>query len=145
MDIISLVTIHTALDSEICCLQGKDYEEVEALLPGDIGAVAKVDDIEFDCVLHDSHDEDHIHLKPLNFPKPMAGLALETKRRGDKQRLFDILEKLALEDPTFAIERRPSINETVIRGLGEMHLKTKLEKMSGLYKMEVDTKPPLIP
>jgi elongation factor G len=46
-------------------LQGKDYVEVPALVPGDIGAVAKVDEIEFDCVLHDSHDEDHIHLKPL--------------------------------------------------------------------------------
>ncbi len=131
--------------AHLYCLQGKEYEEVDALLPGDIGAVAKVDDIEFDCVLHDSHDEDHIHLKPLNFPKPMAGLALETKRRGDEQRLFDILEKLALEDPTFAIERRPSTNETVIRGLGEIHLKAKLEKMAGQYKLEVDTKPPLIP
>ena len=131
--------------AHLYCLQGKDYEEVDALLPGDIGAIAKVDDIEFDCVLHDSHDEDHIHLKPLNFPKPMAGLAVETKRRGDEQRLFDILDKLALEDPTFAIERRSSTNETVIRGLGEIHLKAKLEKMASLYKLEVDTKPPLIP
>ena len=131
--------------AHLYCLQGKEYEEVDALLPGDIGAVAKVDDIDFDCVLHDSHDEDHIHLKPLNFPKPMAGLAVETKRRGDEQRLFDILDKLALEDPTFAIERRSSTNETVIRGLGEIHLKAKLEKMASLYKLEVDTKPPLIP
>ena len=131
--------------AHLYCLHGKDYEEVDALLPGDIGAVTKVEDLEFDCVLHDSHDEDHIYLKPLNFPKPMAGLALETKRRGDEQRLFDILGKLALEDPTFAIERRPSTNETVIRGLGEIHLKAKLEKMASQYKLEVDTKPPLIP
>jgi elongation factor G len=131
--------------AHLYCLQGKEYEEVNALLPGDIGAVAKIDDIEFDCVLHDSHDEDHIHLKPLNFPKPMAGLAVETKRRGDEQRLFDILDKLAVEDLTFAIERRPSTNETVIRGLGEIHLKAKLEKMAAQYKLEVNTKPPLIP
>ncbi|MGR9000245.1 MAG: elongation factor G, partial [Gammaproteobacteria bacterium] len=131
--------------AHLYCLQGKEYEEVDALLPGDIGAVAKIDDIEFDCVLHDSHDEDHIHLNPLNFPKPMAGLAVETKRRGDEQRLFDILDKLAVEDPTFAIERRPSSNETVIRGLGEIHLKAKLEKMAAQYKLEVNTKPPLIP
>ncbi|OYV17112.1 MAG: elongation factor G, partial [Methylococcaceae bacterium NSM2-1] len=71
--------------------------------------------------------------------------AVETKRRGDEQRLFDILDKLALEDPTFAIERRSSTNETVIRGLGEIHLKAKLEKMASLYKLEIDTKPPLIP
>lgn len=126
-------------------LQGKDYQEVDELVPGDIGAVAKVDDISFDAVLHDSHDEDHIHLKPLNFPKPMSGLAVETKRRGDEQRLFDILEKLAIEDPTFKIERRPSTNETVIRGLGDSHLKAKIDKMAEQYKLEIDTKPPLIP
>ena len=126
------------------CLQGKDYVEVDALLPGDIGAIVKVEDIEFDSVLHDSHDEDHIHLKPLNFPKPMAGLSVETKRRGDEQRLFDLLEKLAIEDPTFKIERRPSTNETIIRGLGETHLKSKLEKLSGQYKLDVTTKLPLI-
>ena len=126
-------------------LQGKDSVEVEQLLPGDIGAIAKVDEIEFDSVLHDSHDEDHIHLVPLEFPKPMAGLAVETKKKGDEQRLFDILGKLSLEDPTFVVERHPTSNETVIRGLGEIHLKAKLAKMAGQYKLEVDTKPPRIP
>ena len=57
-------------------LQGKETVEVDLLLPGDIGAVAKIDEIEFDSVLHDSHDEDHIHLRALEFPRPMAGLAV---------------------------------------------------------------------
>ncbi|MBL8478040.1 MAG: elongation factor G [Sterolibacteriaceae bacterium] len=126
-------------------LQGKDYIEVDELMPGDIGAVAKVEEIEFDAVLHDSHDEDHIHLKPLDFPKPMQGLAVETKKKGDEQRLFDILRKLELEDPCFAVERHPTTHETVIRGLGEMHLRYKLEKMATQFKLELDTKPPLIP
>ncbi len=126
-------------------LQGKDSIEVDELLPGDIGAIAKVDDIDFDCVLHDSHDEDHIHLVPLEFPKPMAGLAVETKKKGDEQRLFDILGKLAMEDPTFVVERHPTSNETVVRGLGEIHLKAKLARMAGQYKLDVDTKPPRIP
>ncbi|WP_306603205.1 elongation factor G [Azonexus sp.] len=126
-------------------LQGKESVEVDTLLPGDIGAIAKVEEIDFDCVLHDSHDEDHIHLVPLVFPRPMAGLAVETKKKGDEQRLFEILGKLAVEDPTFIVERHPSSNETVIRGLGEIHLKAKLAKMSSQYKLEVDTKPPRIP
>jgi elongation factor G len=125
-------------------LQGKDTQEVDALLPGDIGAIAKFDELEFDSVLHDSHDEDHIHLRPLQFPAPMAGLAVETKKKGDEQRLFDILGKLAMEDPTFVVERHPSSNETVIRGLGEIHLKSKLEKMASQYKLEVDIRPPRI-
>jgi elongation factor G len=126
-------------------LQGKESLEVEYLLPGDIGALAKVDEIDFDAVLHDSHDEDHIHLAPLGFPTPMAGLAVETRKKGDEQRLFDILNKLAVEDPTFVVERHPTSNETVIRGLGEIHLKAKLEKMASQYKLEVDTRPPRIP
>ena len=125
-------------------LQGKDYVEVEALVPGDIGAVAKVDEIEFDCVLHDSHAEDHIHLKPLEFPEPMQGLAVETKRKADEQRLFDVLHKLEIEDPCFKVERHPTTNETVIRGLGEMHLRAKLSRMEQQFKIELDTKPPQI-
>jgi elongation factor G len=126
-------------------LQGKEYVEVDELLPGDLGAIAKVEEIEFDAVLHDSHDEDHIHLKPLEFPQPMQGLAVETRKKGDEQRLFEILRKLEMEDPCFRVERHPTTHETVIQGLGEMHLRYKLEKMATQYKMELDTKPPRIP
>ena len=126
-------------------LQGKDYVEVDELLPGDLGAIAKVEEIEFDAVLHDSHDEDHIHLKPLEFPKPMQGLAVETQKKGDEQRLFDILRKLEMEDPCFRMERHPTTHETVIFGLGEMHLRYKQEKMATQYKLELTTKPPQIP
>lgn len=125
-------------------LQGKDYVEVDALYPGDIGAVAKVDEIEFDCVLHDSHDEDKIHLKPLTLPQPMQGLAVQTRRKGDEQRLFEILHKLELEDPCFQVERHPGTNETIIRGLGEMHLRAKLLRMAQQFKLELDTRQPQI-
>ncbi|MCX7169724.1 MAG: elongation factor G, partial [Proteobacteria bacterium] len=131
--------------SHLYKLQGKDSVEVDELLPGDLGAIAKVEEIEFDAVLHDSHEEDNIHLKPLEFPQPMQGLAVETKKKGDEQRLFDILHKLELEDPCFVVERHPTSNETVIRGLGEMHLRSKLEKMASQFKLEVSTAPPRIP
>ena len=130
--------------SHLYRLQGKEHIEVADLVPGDIGAVAKVEEIEFDCVLHDSHDEDHIHLKPLFFPQPMHGLAVQTRRKGDEQRLFDILHKLELEDPCFKVERHPGTNETVIRGLGDMHLRAKLSRMLQQYKLELDTSVPQI-
>ncbi len=125
-------------------LLGKEYIEVDRLVPGDIGAISKVEEIEFDCVLHDSHDEDHIHLKPLEFPQPMQGLAVETKKKSDEQRLFDVLHKLEIEDPCFKVERHATTNETVIRGLGEMHLRAKLARMAQQYKVELATKPPQI-
>jgi len=125
-------------------LLGKEYIEVEALVPGDIGAIAKIEEIEFNCVLHDSHEEDHIHLIPLEFPQPMQGLAVETKKKADEQRLFDVLHKLEIEDPCFKVERHPTTNETVIRGLGEMHLRAKLSRMAQQYKIELETKAPQI-
>ena len=126
-------------------LQGKEFQEVSQLLPGDIGAVAKVDEIVFDAVLHDSHDEDRIHLLPLDFPQPMYGLAVEPKRRGDEQRIFEVLHKLEMEDPCFVVVRHPVTHETVINGLGELHMRSLLERMSKQYNLEITTKPPKIP
>jgi elongation factor G len=126
-------------------LQGKDYVEVDSLVPGDIGAVSKIEEIEFNAVLHDSHDEDHIRLRSLEFPTPMHAVALETKKKGDEQRLFEVLHKLEVEDPCLWIERHPTTHETVMRGLGDLHVRTKLEKMAQQYKLDVSVKPPKIP
>ena len=124
-------------------LQGKEHIETDACVPGDIAAVTKVDEIELDAVLHDSHDEDHIHLKPMHYPVPMHALALELKRRGDEQRLSEVLHKLAAEDPCFRVDH--SGNETVISGLGDLHMRYILDKMQKQYHVEVTTKPPRIP
>jgi elongation factor G len=125
-------------------LMGKDLIETDALVPGDIGAVAKVEDIHFDAVLHDSHDEDHIHLAPLEFPTPMHSLAIEPKRRGDEQRISEALHKIAAEDPTFHVAHNAS-NQTVISGLGDLHMRYILDKMTVQYHAEVTTRPPRIP
>ena len=125
-------------------VKGKDLVEAPEGIPGDICAVAKVDEIQFDSVLHDSHDEDHIHLRPLEFPDPIFGLAIEPTKRGDEQRLWDVLEKLSAEDPCVEVERVKSTNETVVKGLGELHLRTVLERMASQYKLEVKTHPPRI-
>ncbi|MCG8325257.1 MAG: elongation factor G [Thiotrichales bacterium] len=125
-------------------LQGKDTKETKTGIPGDICAVAKVDEIEFDSVLHDSHEEDHIHLRSLDFPAPMYGLAIEAKSRGDEQKISDALKKLEAEDPSFKVEHNTGTNETVIRGLGEYHLRMILEKLKDVYNVEVETRPPKI-
>jgi elongation factor G len=125
-------------------LQGKDHVEVLSAGPGDICAVAKVDEMSFDSVLHDAAEDDHIHLKPLDFPIPVHGIALEPKRRGDEQRLWDILQKLVDEDPCLRVEHVAATNETVVYGLGELHLRTLLERLTDLHRCEVTTRPPKI-
>ncbi|MGB8716684.1 MAG: elongation factor G [Rhodanobacteraceae bacterium] len=125
-------------------LLGKDHEEIDAAIPGDIAAVAKVDDIHFDAVLHDSHDEDNIHLAPLPFPQPMLGLAVTPTHKGQEQKLAQALARLSEEDPCFHIEHHKELNETVVYGLGDLHLKIMLERMRQRYGVEVDTAPPRI-
>jgi elongation factor G len=125
-------------------LQGKEHVEVRQAVPGDIAAVAKVDEIHFDAVLHDAAEDDHIHLKPLPFPVPVHGLAISPKRHGDEQRMWEILSKLVDEDPCLKVEHVAVTNETVVYGLGELHLRVLLERLREVYKFEVDTRPPRI-
>ncbi|MEP7299303.1 MAG: elongation factor G [Burkholderiales bacterium] len=125
-------------------LQGKEHVEVVKGVPGDICAVAKVDEMHFDAVLHDAAEDDHLHLLPLPFPVPVHGVAIEPKRRGDEQRMWEILQKLVDEDPCLKVEHVGVTNETVVYGLGDLHLRTLLERMADVYKCEVNTRPPRI-
>ena len=125
-------------------MQGKTHTEVDAAIPGDIVALAKVEEVRRDAVLHDSHDEDEIHLKPITLPEPMQGIAVTAKKRGDEGKIADALHKLAEEDPSFRVTRDATTHETVIHGIGELHLRVILEKLRDRHHVEVDTKPPKI-
>jgi elongation factor G len=106
--------------------------------------VPKIDEMHFDAVLHDAAEDDHIHLKPLDFPVPVHGLAIVPKRHGDEQRMWEILGKLIDEDPCLKVEHVASTNETILYGLGELHLRVLLERLREVYKFEVVTSPPRI-
>jgi elongation factor G len=125
-------------------LQGKDLVEVAQAHPGDLCAVAKVDEIHFDAVLHDAAEDDHIHLKPLPFPTPVHGLAIRPRRHGDEQRMWEILGKLVAEDPCLKLEHVAVTNQTVVYGLGELHLRVLLERLRDIHRFEVETEPPRI-
>ena len=125
-------------------LQGKEHVDIVQAGPGDICAIAKVDEIGYDAVLHDAAEDGDIHLAPLDFPQPIYALAIEPERRGNEQRLWEILQKLAFEDPCLRIEHPAGTNETVVRGLGELHLRHMLERLTEQYKLAVVTRPPKI-
>jgi len=125
-------------------VHGSEHTEVDIGLPGDICALAKIDEIRYDVILHENHDEDHYYFKPIDFPQPMFGLAIEPKTRGQEQKLASTLDKTAEEDPCFRIEHNQELNETVIRGLGEMHLRILLERFQQRYGLDVETRPPRI-
>jgi elongation factor G len=125
-------------------LQGKEHAEVDTIVAGDIGAVAKIDEIDYDAVMHTGEVSEDLHLLPVPLPKPMFGLAIEGTSKGAETKMGDALRKMAAEDPTFEVERVQTTGETVIRGLGEQHLRMKLRMLKDRYGVEVDTKPPKI-
>lgn len=125
-------------------VQGKDHKEVDSAIPGDIVAVAKVEEVHFSTLLHESEDDAGLKMVPVKYPEPMSGLAITPKKRGDEQKIGDALSKLQEEDPTFKVTRDSTTHETVIHGLGELHLRVILEKLKNRDNVEVDTKPPKI-
>jgi elongation factor G len=124
-------------------LQGKDHREADAIIAGDIGAVAKIDEIHANDVLHDDHALDSVHLKPMGYPVPMYSLAITPKARGDEQKISGALTKVAEEDPTFKWGHDRQTHEVVISGVGELHLRLILERLAN-RGLHVDTKPPKI-
>ena len=124
--------------------QGKEHVELASAGPGAICAIGKVDELQFDAVLHDAAEDDSIRLKPMAFPVPVHGVAITPKRRGDEQRLWEVVGKLVAEDPCLRLERAAGTHETIVRGLGELHLRVLLERLRDVHKFEVDTHPPRI-
>lgn len=126
-------------------VQGKTQTEIDTGIPGDICAVGRVDELHRDAVLHDSHDEDHFHLAPPRYPQAVFGLALRAEKHGDEQKLSEALHRLLDEDPCLSVEHDMQAKETVIRGLGEVHLKSVLETLKTRWNLSLSTKPPAIP
>ena len=125
-------------------IQGKQLLPVDACGPGDICAVTKVDDLNFDSVLHDAPEDDHIHMQPLDFPHAVFGLAVRPKKQSDTDKLAEVLHRLVAEDPGLHVEHDPTTHEAVIRGLGETHLARVLEKMREQFRLDLETHPPTI-
>jgi len=131
--------------SKILAFRGLKRTGIEEAFAGDIVAIAKVDEIQFDHILHDSAADAHVHARPMDLPTSVFGLAVQPRKRGDEQKVSDVLHKISAEDPCFRLEHNAQANETVMRGLGEMHLRAILEKMSSQYKLELETRLPSIP
>jgi elongation factor G len=130
--------------AHLYAMQGKELRELPAAVAGDFCAVAKIDAIHFGDVLHSSHDEDGLELRAPELPSPMHRVAIDVKQRGHEKKLSEALHKLAVEDPSLKIEFDPEVNETVLRGLGELHVRLVVERMQSDFGLEVATRPPKI-
>jgi elongation factor G len=123
---------------------GKQFIETDCAVAGDICALNKLESLRLNAILHNSHEEDHVRLEPLRLPVPMVGVALEPKTRGDEPKLAAALDKLTAEDPCLVLERNADLRETVLRGLGEVHLRVALSRIRDRHHVALDTRPPSV-
>ncbi|GIW74651.1 MAG: elongation factor G [Phycisphaerales bacterium] len=124
-------------------LQGKDHVDVPAAGPGDIVAVSKVEEAAYNVVVH-AHANEHLRLRPLPLPRPMYGLAITLPNHKDEAKFAPAIAKLQAEDPCLVMERVAATRETVLRGLGEMHLRVLIERLKSQFGIELQTHPPKI-
>jgi elongation factor G len=123
--------------------QGKTTKTVPDALPGDIIAVAKIEDLHIgDSV---SNHTGAPKLPMPTFPTPMYGLAIEPKNRGDETKISGSLHKIADEDPTFKVTRDSQTKEMVITGMSQLHLDAVQKRLKSRYDLEVITHEPKIP
>jgi len=121
---------------------GKDLNEVSELSAGMIGALTKQEGVVTgDTLTAKGHD---VVLAPLRLPSPVMALALRPKTRADEDRLSSALHKLMDEDPTLAVVRNAETHETVLWGMGHVHLELAVQKLKNRYGVEVATARPKV-
>ncbi|MEJ2088641.1 MAG: elongation factor G [Gammaproteobacteria bacterium] len=128
--------------SHLLKLNGKTQVEVDQAIPGDICAIPRADELHIDAVLHDSPAEEDFHIKSVSLPEPVFGLSINTQSDSDAQKVADALHTVEAEDPSIRVEHIATLNETVLRGTSEVHLKDVIEEIEGVYNVQIDTAAP---
>ncbi len=125
--------------SQLFEVQASETHPVDSASPGDIVAVAKVEE------LHTGDTLGELAMPKIPFPTPMVGLAVTPKSRGDEAKLSGSLHKIVEEDPTFRLDRDSQTKELVMTGMSELHLQIIQERLKRRDKVEVVTKEPKVP
>jgi elongation factor G len=127
----------------ISLVHGKNYTNIDKILAGDFGAVIKLAETGTSDTLCDENNK--IILPPIDFPKPVISMAITPKTQGDDEKLSTTLSRMAEEDPTFIVRRDSEMKETIISGMGELHINVILDKIMKRYNVSAQTSEPKIP
>ncbi|RZK98116.1 MAG: elongation factor G, partial [Pedobacter sp.] len=122
--------------SRIFQMHANKQNPVPNVAAGDIAAVVGFKDIKTGDTLCD--EKNPIILESMNFPEPVIGLAIEPKTQADVDKLGMGLAKLAEEDPTFRVQTDQETGQTVISGMGELHLDILIDRLKREFKVEVN-------
>ncbi len=128
--------------SRIIQIQADKREDIETCYSGDIAAIVGLKNITTGDTLC---DEDHpILLEPPSFPDPVISMAVEPKTKLDQEKMANALQRLAEEDPTFQVSTNEETGQTIIAGMGELHLEIIRDRMVREFKVEANAGKPQI-
>jgi elongation factor G len=128
---------------QLYIMKGKSQDPVSGVVAGDIGAVAKLQDTVTGDTLCDPGDP--IVIEPMKFPAPVYSVAVHPKTKGDEDKIGMGLTRLTEEDPTITVERNVETGETILSGLGEVHVDVTTGKLKRKFGVDVDLTTPKIP
>jgi elongation factor G len=128
--------------SRLIVLKADERIEVDELRAGDLGAVLGLKDTFTGDTL--TLESDPVILESLFIPEPVISVAVEPKTKGDLEKLSKALQALAEEDPTFRVRVDPETNQTVISGMGELHLEILVDRMLREFKVEANVGAPQV-
>jgi elongation factor G len=142
-EVLNATRDHSEKLAHLSIALGKERIEVPTLHAGDIGVVAKLKNTHTNDTL--SSPDRPLVLQPIDFPAPDIALAIHAASRSDEDKIGAALQKLHEEDPTFHSSYEPEVRQTIVRGLGELHLDVQMERMRRKYHVAVVTEEPRIP
>ncbi|MBI5045644.1 MAG: elongation factor G [Candidatus Niyogibacteria bacterium] len=117
-------------------------EEVEEISAGGIGAIIGLKNTKTGDTLCDENRP--VVLEAIEFPEPVVSLRIEPKTKADQEKLGLAIRRLAMEDPTFKVKSDPDTLETIISGMGELHLEVLVDRMRREFKVEANTGKPQV-
>lgn len=121
--------------SRLLRIMSDKFEAVEEIGAGDIGAVVGLKEVRTGDTLSDPAHP--VSLESIDFPEPMIGYAVEAKLAKDANRLGEVLARLVDEDPTLQVSVDAASGQTILKGMGELHLEVVLEKIATNYQLKV--------
>ncbi|NJN30750.1 MAG: elongation factor G [Synechococcales cyanobacterium RM1_1_8] len=133
---------HKERVSRLIIMKADDRTEVDELRAGDLGAVLGLKDTFTGDTLCD--EQQPVILESLYVPEPVISVAVEPKTKQDMDKLSKALQSLAQEDPTFRVAVDPETNQTVIAGMGELHLDILVDRMKREFKVEANVGAPQV-
>jgi elongation factor G len=123
-------------------IQAAVHKDIETVYSGDIAALVGIKDVRTGDTL--CNEDLEIMLEPPTFPEPVISMAIEPKTKGDQEKMALSLQRLSEEDPTFLVKTDEETGQTIISGMGELHLEILRDRMLREHKVETDAGKPQI-